>query len=90
MACCFGRFAAEFVAASRKLASQGFTPSHAWRGYVNFMDVLPLILPSPKVMDYAQALHADRGFSFWDAIYWRMLRLRSADALFGRPAGGDG
>lgn len=41
------------------------------RGYVNswmFMDVLPLILPSPKVMDYAQALHVDQGFSFWDAM----------------------
>jgi predicted nucleic acid-binding protein len=60
--------AAEFVAASRKLASQGFTPSHAWARLREFMDVLPLILPSPKVLDYAQVLHADQGFSFWDAM----------------------
>ena len=60
--------AAEFVAASRKLASQGFTPSHAWARLREFMDVLPLILPSPKVIGYAQALHVDQGFSFWDAM----------------------
>jgi predicted nucleic acid-binding protein len=60
--------ASEFVAASRKLASQGFTPSHAWARLHEFMDVLPLILPSPKVIGYAQALHVDQGFSFWDAM----------------------
>lgn len=60
--------AAEFVAASRKLSSQGFTPSHAWARLHEFMDVFPLVLPSPKVMDYAQALHLDRGISFWDAM----------------------
>ena len=60
--------AVEFVAASRKLASQGFTPVHAWTRLHEFMAVLPLIVPSPKVLHYAQALHADRGFSFWDAM----------------------
>lgn len=60
--------AVEFVAASRKLASQGFTPSHAWARLREFMDVLPLIVPSPRVFDHAQALHVDQGISFWDAM----------------------
>src|SRR5437016_10270356 len=60
--------AVEFVAASRKLASQGFTPAHAWSRLREFMDVLPLMLPSSKVFEYARPLHRDQGVSFWDAM----------------------
>lgn len=60
--------AAEFVAASRKLAPQGFTPSGAWARLREFMDLLRLIVPSPKVLDYAEKLHRDQGCSFWDAM----------------------
>ena len=60
--------AAEFIAASRKLAGQGFTPAHAWARLHEFMDVLRLILPSPQVFDYARPLHRDEGISFWDAM----------------------
>lgn len=60
--------AAEFVAASRKLAVQGFTASHAWARLHELMDALPLIVPSPKVLEYAQALHLGQGLSFWDAM----------------------
>ena len=60
--------AAEFVAASRKLAAQGFTASHAWARLREFLDVLPLIVPSPKLLEYAQTLHLDQGLSFWDAM----------------------
>jgi predicted nucleic acid-binding protein len=60
--------AVEFVAASRKLAQQGFTPAHAWARLREFMDVLQLVLPSPKVFDYAQPLHQSKGISFWDAM----------------------
>jgi len=60
--------AAEFVAATRKLAPQGFTPSHAWARLKEFMDVLPLIVPSPKVFDHARTLHLNQGISFWDAM----------------------
>lgn len=60
--------AVEFVAASRKLASQGFTPTHAWARLREFMDVLHFVLPSPRVLDYAQPLHQDKGVSFWDAM----------------------
>ncbi len=60
--------AAEFVAASRKLSTQGFTPAQAWARLRDFMDILPLITPSPKVLEYAQSLHAEQGISFWDAM----------------------
>ena len=45
--------AIEFVAASRKLASQGFAPGDAWARLHEFMDVLHLVLPSPRVLNYA-------------------------------------
>lgn len=60
--------AAEFVAASRKLSPQGFTPAHAWARLREFIDVLPLITPSAKVLEHAQELHIDQGISFWDAM----------------------
>jgi predicted nucleic acid-binding protein len=60
--------AVEFVAASRKLASQGFTAAQAWQRLHEFMDVLQLVVPSPKVFDYARPLHQDQGVSFWDAM----------------------
>ena len=60
--------AVEFVAASRKLAAQGFTPSQAWARPREFMEVLPLIVPSPRTLEYAQAMHLDQGLAFWDAV----------------------
>jgi predicted nucleic acid-binding protein len=60
--------AAEFVAASRKLTSQGFTHAHAWARLQEFMGVLQLIVPSPKVFEHAQGLHQHQGLSFWDAM----------------------
>jgi predicted nucleic acid-binding protein len=60
--------AAEFVAASRKLTSQGFTPAHAWARLQELMDVLRLIIPSPNVLGHAKSLHQNQGLSFWDAM----------------------
>jgi predicted nucleic acid-binding protein len=56
--------AAEFVAASRKLAGQGFTSALAWARLHEFVDVLQLVVPSPRVLDYARPLHRDEGMSF--------------------------
>ena len=60
--------AVEFVAASRKLALQGFTSTEAWARLREFMDVLPVVVPSPRVFEYAQPLHEREGVSFWDAM----------------------
>lgn len=60
--------AVEFVAASRKLSPQGFTPAHAWARLREFMDVFPLVTPSPKALEHARMLHTEQGVSFWDAM----------------------
>ena len=60
--------AAEFISASRKLAPQGFTSAHAWARLHEFMDVLPLVLPSPQVFQHARDLHQVQRLSFWDAM----------------------
>lgn len=60
--------AVEFVAASRKLSPQGFTPAQAWSRLHEFRDMLPLVVPSAEALECAEMLHRDRGFSFWDAM----------------------
>lgn len=60
--------AVEFVAASRKLASQGFTAVHAWARLHEFRDLLLLVMPSARVFEIAQPLHQEKGISFWDAM----------------------
>ena len=60
--------AVEFLAASRKLASQGFTSAQAWARLRDFMDLFQLVVPSQAVFDHAQSLHQVQGLSFWDAM----------------------
>ena len=60
--------ACEFVAASRKLGSQGFTPSYAWSRLAEFLAVLRLVLPTPAVLQRSQIFHITHGVSFWDAL----------------------
>ena len=60
--------AVEFIAASRKLASQSFTPPHAWARLHEFADVLKVVMPTARVFDHAQPLHERKGVSFWDAM----------------------
>ena len=59
--------ACEFVAASRKLGTQGFTASHAWSRLSEFVGVLRLALPTAGILEGARALHVTHGVSFWDA-----------------------
>ena len=60
--------ACEFVAASRKLRSQGFTTADAWERLADYLDLFPLILPSPGALGRARILHEEDGWSFWDAM----------------------
>jgi predicted nucleic acid-binding protein len=59
--------ACEFIAASRKLADQGFTPAQAWQRLAEFLALFPLIMPTPAVLDRARALHLHERWAFWDA-----------------------
>lgn len=60
--------ACEFVAASRKLAGQGFTPASAWSRLADFLTLFQLVLPSGQVLEHARRLHLESGWSFWDAM----------------------
>ena len=60
--------ACEFVAASRKLASSGFTERDAWSRLAEFLALFPLMLPTPSVLTRAQELHEAHRWSFWDAV----------------------
>jgi predicted nucleic acid-binding protein len=60
--------ACEFVAASRKLSAQGFTPSNAWNRLAEFLAVLPLVLPAAGVLEDARSLHTAHGVSFRDPL----------------------
>ena len=60
--------ACEFIAASRKLAGQGFTTAKAWDRLAEFLQVLPLVVPSATVLNRARTLHVDSHLSSWDAL----------------------
>ena len=60
--------ACEFIAASRKLAAQGFNPSDAWDRLAELLGLFPLILPSREVLDRARELHLNSRWSYWDAM----------------------
>ena len=60
--------ACEFIAASRKLNAQGFTPTDAWDRLTDFLRVFRLTLPSADLFPRAQDLHLNGGVSFWDAL----------------------
>jgi predicted nucleic acid-binding protein len=85
--------ACEFIAASRKLAGQGFTPLDAWEQLADFLVLFPLVLPSKLVLSQARELHVESGWSFWDAMVVAacleagVTRLYTED-LPGRPVPG--
>ena len=60
--------ACEFVAASRKLAVDGFTTDQAWERLAEYLEVFPLVLPSAAVLERAGILHRREGWSFGDAM----------------------
>jgi predicted nucleic acid-binding protein len=60
--------ACEFVAASRKLSTQGFSASDAWSRLDEFLGLFRLVLPSEGVLNRAQGLHVSHKVSFWDAM----------------------
>lgn len=60
--------AVEFIAASRKLADQGFTSEKAWNRLTEFLDVLPLVVPDAGILGRAKRLHLESQWSFWDAM----------------------
>src|SRR5690349_9404892 len=60
--------ACEFLSASRKLAKQGFTSTHAWNRLAEFRDLMPLVLPTAANLARAKDLHLTRQTPLWDAL----------------------
>lgn len=60
--------ACEFIAASRKLTSVGYTQAQAWRELEQLRVIWRLILPSENVFVRAESLTATHNLSFWDAM----------------------
>jgi predicted nucleic acid-binding protein len=60
--------ACEFIAASRKLADQGFTEQDAWNRLAEYMGVLDLKLPTLPMLERARHLCLDKRVAFWDAL----------------------
>jgi len=60
--------ACEFVAASRKLKSQGFTTVDAWERLADYLALFPLILPTAGALARPRILHEEDGWAFWDAM----------------------
>jgi predicted nucleic acid-binding protein len=60
--------ACEFIAASRKLETQGFTAHAAWGQLTALCEAWRLVVPEPAVLPRAQTLHTSHQTSFWDAM----------------------
>jgi predicted nucleic acid-binding protein len=60
--------ACEFVAASRKLRSQGFTAADAWDRLADYLALFPLVLPSAGAFALARIFNTEDGWSFWDSM----------------------
>jgi predicted nucleic acid-binding protein len=59
----------EFIAASRKLASIGFTEAQAWAALTHMQAMSNVVLlPTPRLWQAAQPLQSKHMLSFWDAL----------------------
>jgi predicted nucleic acid-binding protein len=88
--------ACEFLSASRKLAKQGVTSTHAWNRLSEFRDLLPLVVPTDGILARAKELHIGRGAALWDALIiavcvdagWMSSTLRTCrDSTISRACG---
>jgi len=60
--------ACEYVAASRKLESQGYSLEQAWQDIRELRSVWTTILPTWRVFEKAETLMSSFSLSFWDAL----------------------
>jgi len=80
--------ACEFLAASRKLAKNGFTAQDAWNRLSEFMDVFPLIPPNAEILKGARTLHLRYGVSFWDSLILSSCTQANVETLYSEDVPG--
>ncbi|HXH37449.1 MAG TPA: PIN domain-containing protein [Thermoanaerobaculia bacterium] len=80
--------ACEFLAASRKLSKQGFTPTQAWSRLAEFRDLFPLVLPTAANLTHARELHVLHDVSLWDALILAACVEAGVDVLYSEDVPG--
>jgi predicted nucleic acid-binding protein len=80
--------ACEFIAASRKLQSQGFTATDAWNRLAELLGLFPLVVPSAIVLENAKQLHLLQKVSFWDAVILAACKEANVDLLYSEDVPG--
>jgi predicted nucleic acid-binding protein len=80
--------ACEFLAASRKLSKQGFTPTQAWNRLAEFRDLFPLVLPTAANLTHARELHVLHAVSLWDALILAACVEAGVDVLYSEDVPG--
>jgi predicted nucleic acid-binding protein len=74
--------ACEYLAASRKLESQGYSLEQAWQDIRDLQSVWTTILPTWQVFDRAETLMASFSLSFWDALVLAACLEGGVDRLY--------
>lgn len=60
--------ACEYLSASQKLATLGYSRDQAWQDIRDFRRVWTTVLPSWNILDRAEQMLAQYSWSFWDAM----------------------
>ena len=74
--------ACEYLSASRKLESQGYSLEQAWQDIRDLRSVWTTILPTWGVLDRAETLMASFSLSFWDALVLAACLEGGVDRLY--------
>lgn len=74
--------ACEYLAASRKLESQGYSLQQAWLDIRDLQSVWTTILPTWNVLDRAENLMGSYSLSFWDALILAACVENGIDRLY--------
>ena len=74
--------ACEYLSASRKLESQGYSLEQAWQDIRDLRSVWTTILPTWRVLDRAETLTASFSLSFWDALVLAACLEGGVDRLY--------
>lgn len=82
--------ACEFIAASRKLERDGFTAKEAWLRLESFLKMMPLIVPTSRVLEKARELHQERKCSFWDAVLFAACLDAGVSRIYSEDLPGSG
>lgn len=73
----------EFIAASRKLRSIGFTESNAWAALADMQSIVSAVrFPEAQLWADTQALQAQYSLSFWDALLVAACQRAGINTLF--------